>query len=34
MYNVAHADVEDAYKEDITIQAIENLVILFKRSLS
>lgn len=30
MYNVAHADVEDAYKEDITIQAIENLVILLK----
>ncbi len=30
MYNTAHTDVDEAYKEDIVIQAIENLVILLK----
>ena len=30
MYNTAHADVDEAYKEDIVIQAIENLVVLLK----
>ncbi len=30
MYNTSHADVDEAYKEDIVIQAIENLVILLK----
>lgn len=30
MYNTAHADVDEAYKEDIVMQAIENLAILLK----
>ena len=30
MYNTAHDDSDEAYKEDITIQAIENLVIILK----
>ena len=30
MYNTSHADVDEAYKEDIVIQAIENLVVLLK----
>ena len=30
MYNTAHADVDEAYKEDIVMQAIENLVVLLK----
>ena len=30
MYNTAHADVDEAYKEDIVMQAIENLVIILK----
>lgn len=30
MYNTAHDDADEAYKEDITIQAIENLAILLK----
>ena len=30
MYNNAHSEVEDAYREDFTIQAIENLAILLK----
>ena len=30
MYNDAHSEVEDAYREDVAIQAIENLAILLK----
>ena len=30
MYNTAHTDVDEAYKEDIVMQAIENLVVLLK----
>ena len=30
MYNTAHADSDEAYKEDIVIQAIENLAIILK----
>ena len=30
MYNTSHSDVDEAYKEDIVIQAIENLVIILK----
>lgn len=30
MYNTSHSDVDAAYKEDIVMQAIENLVILLK----
>lgn len=30
MYNTSHSDVDEAYKEDIVMQAIENLVILLK----
>ena len=30
MYNTSHADIDEAYKEDIVIQAIENLAILLK----
>lgn len=30
MYNTAHHDVNEAYKEDIAMQAIENLAILLK----
>ena len=30
MYNNAHSEVQDAYREDFTIQAIENLAILLK----
>lgn len=30
MYNTAHDDADEAYKEDIVIQAIENLAILLK----
>ena len=30
MYNDAHSEVEDAYREDVSIQAIENLAILLK----
>lgn len=30
MYNTSHSDVDEAYKEDIVIQAIENLAILLK----
>lgn len=30
MYNTAHSDVDEAYKEDIAITAIENLAILLK----
>jgi hypothetical protein len=30
MYNNAHSEVEDAYREDVTLQAIENLSILLK----
>lgn len=30
MYNTAHNDVDEAYKEDIVIQAIENLAIVLK----
>ena len=30
MYNTSHADVDEAYKEDIVMQAIENLVVLLK----
>ena len=30
MYNTAHSDINEAYKEDIAIQAIENLAILLK----
>lgn len=30
MYNTSHGDVDEAYKEDIVIQAIENLVIILK----
>ncbi|MCI8443591.1 MAG: TraM recognition domain-containing protein [Clostridia bacterium] len=30
MYNTAHNDVDEAYKEDIVIQAIENVAILLK----
>ena len=30
MYNNAHEEVEDAYREDFIIQAIENLAILLK----
>lgn len=30
MYNNAHSEVEDAYREDFIIQAIENLAILLK----
>ena len=28
MYNTSHADIDEAYKEDIVIQAIENLAVL------
>ncbi len=34
MYNTSHSDVDEAYKEDIVMQAIENLVILLKRNVS
>ena len=30
MYNTSHADIDEAYKEDIVIQAIENLAVLLK----
>ena len=30
MYNNAHADLKEAYREDVAIQAIENLAILLK----
>ena len=30
MYNDAHSEVEDAYREDVAIQAIENLAVLLK----
>ena len=30
MYNTSHSDVDEAYKEDISMQAIENLAILLK----
>lgn len=30
MYNTAHGDLDEAYKEDIVMQAIENLVVLLK----
>lgn len=30
MYNTSHSDVDEAYKEDIVMQAIENLAILLK----
>ena len=30
MYNTSHSDVDEAYKEDIAMQAIENLAILLK----
>ena len=30
MYNTTHSDVDEAYKEDISMQAIENLAILLK----
>ena len=30
MYNTSHSDVDEAYKEDIVMQAIENLSILLK----
>ena len=30
MYNTSHSDVDEAYKEDFAIQAIENLAILLK----
>lgn len=30
MYNTAHTDIDEAYKEDISMQAIENLVVLLK----
>ena len=30
MYNTSHGDVDEAYKEDIVMQAIENLAILLK----
>lgn len=30
MYNTSHNDVDEVYKEDITIQAIENMAILLK----
>ena len=30
MYNNAHSETQEAYKEDVTIQAIENLAILLK----
>lgn len=30
MYNTSHSDVDEAYKEDIAMQAIENLTILLK----
>ena len=30
MYSTSHTDVDEAYKEDIVIQAIENLVIILK----
>lgn len=30
MYNSVHEDLEDVYKEDVTIQALENIAILLK----
>lgn len=30
MYNTSHSDVDEAYKEDIVMQAIENLAVLLK----
>lgn len=30
MYNDTHSDIEEAYREDVTIQAIENLAVLLK----
>jgi hypothetical protein len=30
MYNTSHSDVDEAYKEDIVIQTIENLAVLLK----
>ena len=30
MYNTVHEEIEEAYKEDVTLQAIENLSILLK----